>query len=182
MALIFVGDDGENMIGVASGANLKLSPDDVDRLPASLFRKGDVLLVESGDPRRDRDPGPATRHRGGDGHDLEPGPAPSLSRSRTKELLSAATVITPNRVEALALAGLDAGVGAEPDWAACGARLREMGPAAVVITLGSRGCQVIGGKPRSGPRASGRGRRHGRRRRCVQWCAGGRPRRGTTAR
>ena len=39
-------------------------------------------------------------------------------------------------------------VGVEPDWAACGYCLREMGPAAVVITLGSRGCQVIADKSR----------------------------------
>ncbi len=45
VALIFVADDGENMIGVASGANLELTPDDVDALPDSLFREGDVLLA-----------------------------------------------------------------------------------------------------------------------------------------
>jgi ribokinase len=60
-------------------------------------------------------------------------------------------VITPNRVEALALAGWRPEAGVEPDWAACGSRLSEMGPAAVVITLGSRGCQVIAGKTRLVP-------------------------------
>ena len=45
VALIFVGDDGENMIGVASGANLMLGPGDIDRLPDAVFRAGDVLLV-----------------------------------------------------------------------------------------------------------------------------------------
>ena len=39
VALIFVGDDGENMIGVASGANHMLSPEDIDRLPDSVFRR-----------------------------------------------------------------------------------------------------------------------------------------------
>src|SRR5580692_11483649 len=43
VALIFVDDHGENMIGVASGANLRLSPKDIDDLPESLFRAGDVL-------------------------------------------------------------------------------------------------------------------------------------------
>src|SRR6516165_7555301 len=33
VALIFVGDDGENMIGVASGANHRLSAGEIDRLP-----------------------------------------------------------------------------------------------------------------------------------------------------
>ena len=55
-------------------------------------------------------------------------------------------MITPNRVEALALAGLHDEPGVEPDWPACGFRLKAMGPAAVLITLGSRGCQVIVGQ------------------------------------
>ena len=151
VALIFVDETGENMIGVASGANIKLTPEDVDRLPSSLFRTGDVLLASLEIPvetsiralRRGIEAGMRTI--------LNPAPAPSLSRSRTKELLSVATVITPNRVEALALAGWTPEAGVEPDWAACGSRLSEMGPAAVVITLGSRGCQVIAGKPRLVP-------------------------------
>ncbi len=45
VALIFVGERGENMIGVASGANARLDPETVDRLPNSVFRAGDVLLA-----------------------------------------------------------------------------------------------------------------------------------------
>ena len=45
VALIFVSHDGENMIGVASGANQRLNPTDIDRLPDSLFRAGDLLLA-----------------------------------------------------------------------------------------------------------------------------------------
>ena len=89
------------------GANLRLTPDDIDRLPRSLFRAGDVLLASLEIPvetairalRRGFEAGMLTI--------LNPAPAPSLSGSRAKELLSAATVITPNRVEALALAGMD---------------------------------------------------------------------------
>jgi ribokinase len=65
-----------------------------------------------------------------------------------KELLAAAHVITPNRVEALALAGLTDDA---PDWATCGFRLRAAGPNVVIITLGPRGCQVIAGKSSSVP-------------------------------
>jgi ribokinase len=148
VALIFVAADGENMIGVASGANLRLTPDHVDRLPSSLFLRDDVLLASLEIPvetsiralRRGIEAGMRTI--------LNPAPAPMLSPSRTKELLSVATVITPNRVEALALAGWTPKAGVEPDWAACGSCLSEMGSAAVVITLGSRGCQVIAGKSR----------------------------------
>jgi ribokinase len=148
VALIFVGEDGENMIGVASGANLRLSPADVDGLPGSLFRAGDVLLASLEIPvatairalRRGFEAGMVTI--------LNPAPAPVLSEPAARELVSAALIITPNRVEALALAGWMAEPGAEPDSPACGLRLKELGPAAVVITLGSRGCQVIDQEPR----------------------------------
>src|SRR4051794_6159668 len=44
VAVIFVGDAGENVIGVAPGANSQLDPAAIDRLPDSLFTVGDVLL------------------------------------------------------------------------------------------------------------------------------------------
>ena len=183
VALIFVGDDGENMIGVASGANHRLTPDDIDRLPASLFRAGDVLLASLEIPvetairalRRGIEAGMRTI--------LNPAPAPSLSESEATELL-----VGRDRDHTQPRRGAGAGRhgpprhGVEPDWAACGSRLQQMGPAAVVITLGSRGCQVVAGRASVGSRASGRGGRHRRRRRCVQWCAGGRPGGGTAAR
>ena len=147
VALIFVAADGENMIGVASGANARLTPDDVDRLPSSLFRTGDVLLASFEIPVETSIRALRRGIEGGMRTILNPAPAPSLTRSQAKELLSDATVITPNRVEALTLAGWTPEPGIEPDWAACGYHLREMGPA-VVITLGSRGCQVMEGKSR----------------------------------
>ena len=142
VALIFVGEDGENMIGVASGANLRLSPHYVDRLPDSLFQKGDVLLVSLEIPvetaitamRRGAQAGMLTI--------LNPAPAPALSESGAKELLSVATVVTPNGVEALALAGMPSCSPAETDWKLCAERLLAQGAVAVVITLGSRGCTV----------------------------------------
>lgn len=61
-------------------------------------------------------------------------------------------MITPNRVEALALAGIRPQAGVEPDWSACGFRLREKAKCAgVVITLGERGCHVVMAKPKSIP-------------------------------
>ncbi len=151
VALIFVDDHGENMIGVAPGANHRLTADDIDRLPASIFRKDDVLLVSLEVPletairalRRGRNAGMYTI--------LNPAPAPLVSEPDVRELLACAITITPNRVEALALAGLTPVAQAEPDWTACGFRLKEMGPACVVITLGSRGCHVIDAKSRTIP-------------------------------
>jgi ribokinase len=146
VAMIFVGDDGENMIGVAPGANQRLSPDDVDHLPASLFRKDDVLLVSLEIPVETAVRALQRGLGAGMYTILNPAPAPALAEPEVRELLSAAIAITPNRLEALTLAGLDEKAGIEPDWSACGCRLKTLGPAAVIITLGSRGCQVVAAK------------------------------------
>jgi ribokinase len=145
VALIFVADDGENMIGVASGANLALAPEDVDRLPDSLFREGDVLLagleIPVGTAQRALERGAAARML----TILNPAPVPNLTESEAMGLLAAARVITPNRAEALALAGLTADADADPDWERCTDRLLAMGAGAVVMTLGSSGCRVAEG-------------------------------------
>jgi ribokinase len=142
VALIFVGDDGENMIGVAPGANHRLTPEDIDRLPASLFRKEDVLLTSLEIPvetavgalRRGAAAGMLTI--------LNPAPVPAMPEPELRELLSAAAVITPNRVEAMALTGMTPEAGAQPDWVRCADRLLAVRDLAVVLTLGSRGCEV----------------------------------------
>jgi ribokinase len=151
VALIFVDDQGENLIGVAPGANHRLTPEDIDRLPASLFRKDDVLLASLEVPletasralKRGWDAGMFTI--------LNPAPAPPLVEAEVRALFSGVMAITPNRVEALALAGMNPSEGDEPDWSACGFRLKELGPAVVFITLGSKGCAVIDAKSTSVP-------------------------------
>jgi ribokinase len=145
VAMIFVGDDGENMIGVASGANLRLSPADVDRLPTSLFRRGDVLLTNLEIPPETATHAMKRAYEAQMLTILNPAPAPVRSESAAKDLMSFATVITPNHGEALALAGMDWGSPAEPDWRPCADCLLAMGTEAVVITLGSRGCLVRAG-------------------------------------
>jgi ribokinase len=141
VALIFVSEDGENMIGVASGANLRLGPEDIDRLPASLFRRGDVLLVGLEIPIETAKRALVRGSEAGMLTILNPAPVPAAA-SLAADLLSFADVITPNRVEALALAGMPAGSPSEPDWSLCAAELRKHGARATVITLGARGCLV----------------------------------------
>jgi ribokinase len=55
-------------------------------------------------------------------------------------LLRAADLVTPNRIEALMLAGTGGPGGSDP--AACARRLLGLGPRAVLITLGAEGCLV----------------------------------------
>ncbi len=147
VALIFVADDGENMIGVASGANLGLTPEDVDRLPDAIFRKGDVLLVSLEIPLETAIRAIRRGFAAGMITILNPAPAPSLPESGVRELVKDVWYLTPNRVEAMALAGISPEPTAEPDWNACGNRMIDMGVYFAIITLGSRGCQVMGAMP-----------------------------------
>jgi ribokinase len=73
---------------------------------------------------------------------LNPAPAPASRDFATPSLLSLVDVLTPNRLEALALAGLAADSASEPDWSLCADRLIQAGPRAVVITLGAQGSLV----------------------------------------
>lgn len=145
VALIFVGEEGENMIGVAPGANLELSPEDVSRLPDNLFQPRDVLLTGLEIPIATALQAMRRGRYGGMQVILNPAPAPSLPTEEIGELLAAADVITPNRVEALMLAGAGVPGEASFDAAGCVARLRDLGARGVVITLGSRGCLVADG-------------------------------------
>ncbi|OJW10533.1 MAG: ribokinase [Planctomycetales bacterium 71-10] len=141
VALIFVADDGENMIAVASGANLELTPDDVAALPDDLFRAGDVLLAGLEIPaatalaamKRGREAGMTVI--------LNPAPAPKAGDPIVAELLAAADVVTPNRGEARALAG----EGGKDDPASVADRIRARGPRTVVLTLGRGGCLATTG-------------------------------------
>src|SRR5690242_16883281 len=45
VALIFVDDAGENLIGVAPGASSRLGPDDIDRVPEAVFARNAAFLT-----------------------------------------------------------------------------------------------------------------------------------------
>jgi ribokinase len=146
VALIFVGGDGENMIGVAPGANQRLTPEDVDRLDDSLFKTGDVLLAGLEIPVPTAIAAMKRGRAAGMTVVLNPAPAPALSVAETRELLSHADIITPNRGEANALANLSLGSETRDELSlvACSRALLELGPRALVITLGAGGCLVAG--------------------------------------
>jgi ribokinase len=149
VALIFIADDGENMIGVAPGANHALCPGDVDHLPEALFRGGGVLLAGLEIPVATALRAIERGRQAGMRVILNPAPAPAHSIAETAALLQRADVVTPNRSEALALAGMDLESAGEPDWDHCVERLFQAGARAVVITLGARGALAAEGAKRT---------------------------------
>ena len=134
VALILVDQHGENLISVASGANVELGPDDVDRVPEEVFRDAKVFLTCLESPLetvrrgliRARDAGLTTILN----------PAPADPRIVAADMLSLVDVITPNEGEASLLAETS-------DGEQAAARLREEGCGACAVTLGSRGCLVV---------------------------------------
>lgn len=140
VALIFVGGDGRNLIGVAPGASTRLTPDDIDRLPAAVFAPGAVFLASLELPLETVARGLERAKAAGLTTVLNPAPADfSLLKG---ELLTLVDVLTPNQEEAQALTGI------VPDHArnaALAARdLQVMfGARDVIVTLGDEGCLVV---------------------------------------
>jgi ribokinase len=141
VALIMVDEHGENLISVASGANLSLLPEDVDALPASVFAGPGVFLACLESPLDTVWRGLQRAKQGGMTTVLNPAPAnraivePGFSRD--------VDVITPNRGEASHLAGEPETGVVDPKLAA--AKLRTLGFARCAMTLGSQGCLAADG-------------------------------------
>lgn len=140
VALIFVGDDGENMIGVAPGANARLSPVDVERLPDSLFDPLGVLLIAGLEVPLDT-VSLAVRRASGAGMRVVLNPAPAAVGLVEMGILKSLEVVTPNRDELAKIT--DTKISGEASVEAAARRLLERGPRAVVVTLGAQGCLVL---------------------------------------
>jgi len=139
VALILVDRRGENMISVASGANLELTPDDVDRVPDERFEQAAVFLASLEIPWETVVRGLERARRFGLITILNPAPArEEIARERWMRLVD---VITPNEGEAAMLVGADPG---EPATSHASARrLVELGCGACIVTLGARGCLIL---------------------------------------
>jgi ribokinase len=164
VALIFVGAEGENMIVVASGANARLTPADVDRA-AEAIAAADVLLLQLETPLETVLHAAACAAAAGTRVLLNPAPAQPLPA----ELLQHVSILTPNETEAQLLTGelrngvpgrepcgleLRNGVpGREPcglelvkdesTALAAAQRLRQQGVETVIVTLGERGALLV---------------------------------------
>jgi len=135
VALIFVGADGENSIGVAGGANQRLSPRDVEAA-RGLISRARILLLQLETPVRTVEAAARLARRAGVEVILNPAPALKLPPA----LLRCISILTPNESEAALLTGVRVTGAAS---AARAARiLLGRGVRTVIVTLGARGALV----------------------------------------
>ncbi|WP_338670613.1 ribokinase [Pantoea dispersa] len=132
VAMIFVNGEGENNIGIYSGANAALTPARVER-HQQVIRSADALLMQLESPL---DSVLAAARIARASHTqviLNPAPATQLS----DELLALIDIITPNETEAEILTGI--AVNDDDDAARAAQALHAKGIDTVLITLGRRG-------------------------------------------
>jgi len=135
VALIFVAQDGENSIAVASGANAKLSPKDVQRAERAIA-KSSVLLTQLETPLATVRAALVTAHKAGVPVILNPAPARPLPGT----ILKLVSILTPNETEAELLTGIR--VKTEASIRQAAEVLLRRGVKSVVMTLGSRGALI----------------------------------------
>lgn len=137
VALIFVAENGENSIAVASGANACLTPADLKQAK-SAFSKANVVILQLETPLQTVEAAVKLAAHAGARVILNPAPAQPLSDA----LLRRVYLLTPNETEAELLTGLRV----QNDAAAARAAdaLLARGVENVIITLGARGALVAG--------------------------------------
>lgn len=141
-ALISVDATGQNEIIVASGSNMKLTPDDV-KASGEVFSRVGVVLLQLEIPLETVREAAFLAKEAGCIVILNPAPAPAHAIS--PELLSRIDLITPNETECEALTGLP--VIDEETARVAGERLVELGAGEVIVTLGSLGAlHVVNGR------------------------------------
>ncbi len=146
VALILVGDDGENLIGVSMGPNAHLDPAYIDALPDSVFDGPGVFLASLEVPLVTVIRGVERAKLGGMTVVLNPAPAPSSLAGHP--ILASVDVLTPNQSEAATLAEIPSN-GFEPDPNSIAEALIAQGPRSVALTLGASGCLVAVGPGRT---------------------------------
>lgn len=135
VALIFVAKDGENSIGVGSGANSKLTPADVGKA-SGKFAVADVVILQLETPLETVHAAAELGHASGALVVLNPAPAQHLP----EDLLRKVSILTPNETEAEILTGVK--VTDEVSCRRAADVLIAKGVETVIITLGSRGAFV----------------------------------------
>ena len=135
VALIFVDQHGENSIGVAPGANGRLSPADLKKA-RKVFAGASVMVVQLEIPLDTVQIAAVLAAKSGARVILNPAPA----RALPDELLCHVSILTPNETEAELLTGIK--VDSDSSAAKAASVLRARGVQTVILTLGARGALV----------------------------------------
>ena len=135
VAMIQVEASGQNAITLASGANDALAPVHIEQSGEQIAAAA-MLICQLESPLPVVGRAIALARAAGVPVLLNPAPA----RPLPAELLAQIDLLVPNESEAAALLGL--APGAALDAPAAASRLRERGPATVIVTLGGRGAQL----------------------------------------
>lgn len=141
VALILVDAGGQNLISVASGANLHLRPDDIHAVPADVWQSARVFVACLESPLETVMAGLRRAKQHGLTTIINPAPA-------DREILFAVglrliDVFTPNESEAALLTGREVRTAEDTETAA--RQLQEAGCPRVIITRGEHGCCVLDG-------------------------------------
>ena len=137
VALIVVDARGQNSIVVASGANMRVTPADVDAA-AETIANADVLLLQLEIPLQSVKRAAEIAHANGVIVILNPAPAQPLPA----DLLALVDILAPNESETATLTGLP--VESEADLRTAANALRAFGIDTVLLTLGERGVLLAG--------------------------------------
>jgi len=132
VAEIFVADDGENSIAVASGANANLSSEDVSKVKSAVAN-ADIIIMQLETPVETIHAAAELAHKNGVKVILNPAPAHSLPDN----LLKLISVLTPNVSEAELLTGIQVTDTSSAKQAA--EKLHQKGIPMVIITMGASG-------------------------------------------
>lgn len=132
VAMIFVNGEGENNIGIYSGANAALTPTRVAQ-HQQVIADADALLMQLESPLESVLAAAKIARAQQTQVILNPAPATALS----DDLLALIDIITPNETEAEILTGI--AVKSDEDAARAAAALHAKGIDTVLITLGRRG-------------------------------------------
>jgi len=139
VALIVVANDGENSIAVASGANMRLTPELIADA-SEAFEGADGVLLQLEIPIETVVEAARIGRKHGIPVVLNPAPAQPLQ----SELLSLVDVLTPNRIELAQLLGVSENEVMAMDDERLAKHALGLGVPSVVITLGKEGALAAG--------------------------------------
>lgn len=135
VALIFVNKEGENMIGIYSGANAHVTPDFITPFLPDI-EAAEMLLMQLETPLETLELAAKKAQSAGVKVVLNPAPARDLSDAFLENI----DIITPNETEAQILTGITVETDQDADRAS--QVLHDKGIEIVIITLGKRGAWV----------------------------------------